>query len=1165
MYRTFFFCAVTCLAPAAAAQRTPESQVQSRFDLRNRGAAVVPESTLKAALQAADRTYDAVALFAQTGDSLLPLHLASSRDRLYPGEQRFVLADTLCAAGCHISLDGVAFEVSSGVPFTHCIGPYQTAVHIELTAASSSTDLLLRVLPPCDMPLPDLPQWPSPDPENPWWVGTFYGSDPVEGWALPRLGADQLFDRPVLIVEGFDPGLSTHIPMIGAGDMHWEVLWNCTQSTYPDTEYLPDLLDSLHVAGYDVVYLDFSDGTREVAAQSALVQEVIGLCTAWKQGNQPLVAVGASMGGLIVRHALSAMEASGTPACTRLFIALDSPFRGAYLPISLQQALFALAPNSAPAHAMLEALYSPAAQELLVAHAGPGLDAFEALQGTLATAGLPELPLTLAVSNGRPDGPSLLNTGPLLEASGEAWGWEWGHVALYALPGNADHPESTADSYITCDLTLPHPTPLESGELWYAYTATAPSFAPVWEALPGSTSGHLTSFAEALEEAGLDLQSVQSPGMFIPARSALDLDVWAAGGVSPFDGISIQPTSRPSASHCDVKDHLPTLLAWLLRGDHHLDTADSTSALLTYPAELPYSHWVPGTHFFAPGGVALYHDAEVVPCADSVAFHAGSRLQVGAPGAPATFHIHADQTVLLEAGSELDIAPGSSIELHPGGRLILQTDLTALHGDASIAVHGDATLHLAAPGRIYLADESATVQLHGGRIETSGDVAIAGAGRLFTAAFSTVSIGGGGALTVQGVHPQHTALEVESSAGLGVYGPGELRVRNAQVKLGFAATCVLHARSRWDSTRVEGGWGNANLSAYNRFRASQSSLRRLNFTHSHASGAALQADACHFEDCTLNAVASGVRVTASVFMHAPFAVAASAFPQRIEGCTFTENTASDAALLALSGCSEGATIASCEFSESETGLYVTAGHVRITCSEFYALGTGIAAATGAALSMEDDARNVFRTNRVHIAFDDAPVPALHFGQSTFGSWEIGAFVGTWSMACPDSAFVLHAPANAWWGNASDGAWASPLPGMGFSTSACTAEVFVSDPSPVQHTVCTSPGEDRPIVEAEFTKPRVRIDPPQADGRVYPNPASSWVQIHPPPTWGTSPWTWTAWDGTGRMTTSEQTVHAGPTWVDVSSWTPGMYILELRGRESGTQRSFESLIVLSDPQ
>ena len=144
--------------------------------------------------------------------------------------------------------------------------------------------------------------------------------------------------------------------------------------------------------------------------------------------------------------------------------------------------------------------------------------------------------------------------------------------------------------------------------------------------------------------------------MFIPARSALDLDVWAAGGVSPFDGISIQPTSRPSASQCDVKDHLPTLLAWLLRGDHHLDTADSTSALLTYPAELPYSHWVPGTHFFAPGGVALYHDAEVVPCADSVAFHAGSRLQVGAPGAPATFHIHADQTVLQVVGPVVGVS-----------------------------------------------------------------------------------------------------------------------------------------------------------------------------------------------------------------------------------------------------------------------------------------------------------------------------------------------------------------------------------------------------------------------------------------------------------------------------------------------------------------------------
>lgn len=1138
-------CALWAFAVGAAAQTDPAGQTQERFELRNRGGRVPAESTLRRMLEDADRAHAAAALWVAPGDSLRPVLLASSRAHLYPGWQRIVLLDSLCAGGCTVAVDGIAQPVRSGDPVPVYIGLHQTSAHIEVTTSAGDADAVLRVFPPCDAPLPDLPVWPAPDPENPWWVGTYYGSTAVEGWALPRLGADQTFDRPVLVVEGFDPGLSDHIPMIGAGDMHWEVLWNCTESTYPDTEFLPELLDSLHAAGYDLVFLDFSDGTREVAAQSALVQEVIGLCNAWKVGDAPLVVVGASMGGLIVRHALASLEAAETPACTRLFVALDSPFRGAYLPVALQQAIFSLAGISASAHAMHEALNTPAARELLAAHVGSGFADFEALQSLLQAQGLPALPLNLAVSNGRPDGPSLVSEGPLLQASAEVLGWEWAHVDLFALPGNPNHPESSELAYITCDLEIPEPAPLEAGNLWYSYLATAPAFAPAWETLPGSTSNHLESFAAAVESVGLGVDALQSPGLFIPARSALDLDPWESSGISPFDAVSIQPNSRPSASHCDVKDHLPTLLDWILRGDAFLDTPDSTDALLAYTAAQPRSHWIPGTHFYSPGGVQLEHDAALAPCADSVVFHAGSSLVIGAPGHPATLQLHADALLSFEPGSLLRIDHGSALELLAGATLIIGTADAQLLEEGALILHEGATLRLGPSSAVHCDGETSRIHLRGGRIEVEGEATIEGAGRLRAEGFSTVSIGTASTLSVRGIHPEHTALELATSAGLGIYGPGTLHLARGRVRLEAEATCELHARSVWDSLNVVAPFGGASLVNAHRMRASESTFRGIAMSSLHDSGGALLVANCAFEDSPWSIASSGFRFDACRFMQSPVAAVDVAFPSRVMACAFEGNPATDVPLLACEECATTVTVESSQFEHAAVGIAATAERLRVVCSVFQDLETGILAGPGTQLSMEDGAFNTFRDNGVHLGFNGSEPPTLAAGGSTLGAWTEALMEGTWNTPCPAAPFLLDATGQAWWSAAGPGSVGMPLPTVSFEDPACTAAVFAVDPTPILPRGCEDANDDRPVSEAEFTKPRIEHTPDAPAARLVPNPAGSRVHLIPSDAWEGAHWSWQAYDASGRTVHGASDAAVGAITLDVSDWRPGTYWVEFR--------------------
>jgi hypothetical protein len=90
-----------------------------------------------------------------------------------------------------------------------------------------------------------------------------------------------------------------------------------------------------------------------------------------KVGNEELVVLGPSMGGLIARYGLAYMEANSLDTETRLYISFDSPHRGANIPISLQYLInyFAIQVGDATAQQVVDQLLnSPAAKEMLLDH-----------------------------------------------------------------------------------------------------------------------------------------------------------------------------------------------------------------------------------------------------------------------------------------------------------------------------------------------------------------------------------------------------------------------------------------------------------------------------------------------------------------------------------------------------------------------------------------------------------------------------------------------------------------------------------------------------------------------------------------------------------------------------------------------------------------------------
>ncbi|MAZ73114.1 MAG: hypothetical protein CMC70_08185 [Flavobacteriaceae bacterium] len=176
---------------------------------------------------------------------------------------------------------------------------------------------------------------------------------------------DGVLDKPIILLDGFDPG--------DARDING--LYN---SLAFGGENLADIVRN---EGFDIVVLnaplyttdgkDIDGGADFIQRNAMVLIELINFLNEEKVGDEELVVLGPSMGGLIARYGLAFMEENDIPHETRLFISFDSPHKGANIPISLQYLINYLAQEIGDAQAIAivdEVLNSPAAKEMLYDH-----------------------------------------------------------------------------------------------------------------------------------------------------------------------------------------------------------------------------------------------------------------------------------------------------------------------------------------------------------------------------------------------------------------------------------------------------------------------------------------------------------------------------------------------------------------------------------------------------------------------------------------------------------------------------------------------------------------------------------------------------------------------------------------------------------------------------
>ncbi|HVZ95346.1 MAG TPA: T9SS type A sorting domain-containing protein [Chitinophagaceae bacterium] len=181
-------------------------------------------------------------------------------------------------------------------------------------------------------------------------------------------GCDRVFDKPIIIVEGFDP----------LNEINYAFL----QKNFGFYHFY----DYMRTLGYDFVFVDFTKNTDFIENNAKVLEQVIDNVNALKTGANTSTIIGWSMGGLVARWCLKDMEDRGINHKVGKFFSYDAPQQGANIPLGLQF-MFSEMINDMPwlkwfskdLRMLSNAYNSPAAREMLVTKAMYGSDFYPLL------------------------------------------------------------------------------------------------------------------------------------------------------------------------------------------------------------------------------------------------------------------------------------------------------------------------------------------------------------------------------------------------------------------------------------------------------------------------------------------------------------------------------------------------------------------------------------------------------------------------------------------------------------------------------------------------------------------------------------------------------------------------------------------------------------------
>ncbi|MEX0363261.1 MAG: alpha/beta hydrolase-fold protein, partial [Allomuricauda sp.] len=227
----------------------------------------------------------------------------------------------------------------------------------------------------------------------------------------------EVIRNPLIVVEGFDSGLQSNSS--GFGDTDLEYFLGTVNSS--NSEALQDLISEDTLNDFDIIYVNWDNGTDYLQRNAYVLEEVIRWVNQNKETDAaPNVILGQSMGGVIARYALRDMENNNEDHDTSLYISHDAPHQGAHVPPGffymgrhlLNEALSTpiggivvlVAGGSVPAKEVRQMMDSPAAKQLLINYVTNDYeidtDAFDAWQNELKVMGYPQQTRNIAISNG---------------------------------------------------------------------------------------------------------------------------------------------------------------------------------------------------------------------------------------------------------------------------------------------------------------------------------------------------------------------------------------------------------------------------------------------------------------------------------------------------------------------------------------------------------------------------------------------------------------------------------------------------------------------------------------------------------------------------------------------------------------------------------------------
>lgn len=536
------------------------------------------------------------------------------------------------------------------------------------------------------------------------------------------------------------------------GDAGWNEMVDYNYE-YPSLEQLPALrtqLQSTGGGGYDVIFLDFTDGATHIQQNAMVLVELLQYINdpahRTPDAEETLV-VGASMGGQVARFALAWLEQQ-QDVChnAKLYVSVDSPHRGANVPLGCQYMINRLANTwvGGSAEPARDKLLRPASKQMIIFHyddaaAMPLRNAWQAWQSSPGS--YPDYLRRVAVANGSANatpqpnmtpGMELIRTNTINPFTGQA--------LAYALPGTTFKG--------TSNVVFRYRVPF--GTAWRL--TTRPASIPHYDTAPGSTYATVREINHA-GPGTFNMGASQTNAYMLPTSA---LDVFAAGPIGSvnvgydvnsnialrdlpdrtkyaFDAYFAQDVNQP---HVQITNGQPSGYsnnpsfyddnsAWIRN-----ELRQSTHGL---PAQLsgPYNFGSRYRHLLASvdvesgghlhvnngalpinGGVGPQGAAEegvfqlyTSSCGSRVRVRAGGQLTLGQAGTAyaaalavvkqSLLEVQSGGTLTINAGSELRVRAGATLVVRQGatvqnnGSIVLETG-AYLCLEPSVSIQGQA-------------------------------------------------------------------------------------------------------------------------------------------------------------------------------------------------------------------------------------------------------------------------------------------------------------------------------------------------------------------------------------------------------------------------------------------------------------------------------------------